>query len=272
VPAWPGITECERNPGTMTTRDQIVHTALGFNGTDNGKGYDGPNPFSADLSRPSEAWCGDYVTDIYKRAQIPLPSMQAGLRTGFAYCPAAVDYGRKQDATRNSWQSELGDIVLFDFNGDGVADHTELVTGYQGGVLYTIGGNSGPSNVDHFEGKGGVHRHRWNAPAGHGNDQVLVVIDTAKVVRFGGPAHLTKSGTAPLAEPRLLMLKSPMMTGADVRAVQNALNQHNHAGLAIDGCYGPETSAAVLNWQRREHLQADGIVGPQTRTSLGLPA
>jgi peptidoglycan hydrolase-like protein with peptidoglycan-binding domain len=57
-----------------------------------------------------------------------------------------------------------------------------------------------------------------------------------------------------------------------VRAVQNALNQHNHAGLATDGCYGPETSAAVLNWQRREHLQADGIVGPQTRTSLGLPA
>jgi hypothetical protein len=139
-------------------------------------------------------------------------------------------------------------------------------------VLYTIGGNSGPSNVDHFDGTGGVHRHRWNAPAGHGNDQVLVVIDTAKVVGFGGPAHLTKPGTAPLAGPRLLMLKSPMMTGADVRAVQNALNQHNHAGLATDGCYGPETSAAVLNWQRREHLQADGIVGPQTRTSLGLPA
>jgi len=31
-------------------------------------------PFSADLSRPAEAWCGDFVTDIYKRAQIPLPT------------------------------------------------------------------------------------------------------------------------------------------------------------------------------------------------------
>ena len=71
----------------MTTRDQIVSTALGFNGTCNGQGYNGPNPFSADLSRPAEAWCGDYVTDIYKRAQIPLPSMQPGNRTGFAYCP-----------------------------------------------------------------------------------------------------------------------------------------------------------------------------------------
>ena len=31
----------------MTTRDQIVRTALGFNGTCDGQGYDGPNPFSA---------------------------------------------------------------------------------------------------------------------------------------------------------------------------------------------------------------------------------
>ena len=42
---------------------------------------------------PAEAWCADFVTDIYKRAQIPLPSMQPGNRTGFAYCPDAVNGG-----------------------------------------------------------------------------------------------------------------------------------------------------------------------------------
>jgi hypothetical protein len=256
----------------MTTREQIVRTALGFNGTGNGHGYDRANPFSADLSRPEEAWCGDFVTDIYKRAQIPLPSMQPGNRTGFAYCPDAVEYGRKHDATRNSWQAELGDIALFDWNGDGIADHTEIITSYQGGVLFTIGGNSGPSNVDGFSGQGGVHRHRWNAPAGQGNDQVLVVVDTSKVVIFGGPAQLTKTGTAPPAQPRMLMLKSPMMTGDDVRAVQQALNQRNHAGLATDGAYGPATRDAVLNWQRHAHIEVDGIIGPEARSSLGLPA
>jgi peptidoglycan hydrolase-like protein with peptidoglycan-binding domain len=70
----------------------------------------------------------------------------------------------------------------------------------------------------------------------------------------------------------MLMLKSPMMTGADVRVVQQALNQRNHAGLAIDGAYGPATRDALLNWQRRAHLEVDGIVGPQTRSSLDLPA
>jgi hypothetical protein len=96
----------------MTTRDQIVRTALGFNRTCNGQGYDHKNPFSDDLGRPPEAWCGDFVTDIYKRAQIPLPSMQPGCRTGFAYCPDAADYGRKHDATRYSEPLELVQVNL----------------------------------------------------------------------------------------------------------------------------------------------------------------
>jgi putative peptidoglycan binding protein len=109
-----------------------------------------------------------------------------------------------------------------------------------------IGGNSGPSNVDGHHGEGGVHRHRWNAPA--------------------------KQGKPLPAGPRLLMLKSPMMKGADVEAVQQALNQHNHAGLAADGIYNPATRDAVVNWQRHEHIEVDGIVGPHTRSTLGLSA
>jgi Putative peptidoglycan binding domain len=256
----------------MTTRQQIVNTALSFNGHSDGDGYDHANPFSADLGLPAEAWCGDFVTDIYRRAEIPLPSMQSGFRTGFAYCPDAVNYGRAHDATCSSWQAEPGDIVLFDWNGDNISDHTEIATSYEGGALYTIGGNSGPSNVDGFEGQGGVHRHRWEAPAGQGNNDVLVVLNASKLVRLGGPALLIAPGQAPSAEPRLLMLKSPMMSGPDVQAVQRALNQRNNAGLATDGAYGPQTRDAVVNWQRREHLEVDGVVGPQTRASLGLPA
>src|SRR5260370_8782499 len=157
--------------------------------------------------------------------------MQPGSRTGFASCPDAVEYGGKHGATRGSWQAEPGDIVLFDWNGDGVADHTEIVTGYQGGVLFTIGGNSGPSNVDGFGGQGGVHRHRWNAPAGQGNGQVLVVVDTSRVVTFGGPAHLTRLGTEPPAQPRMLMLNSPELTAPDVPLVHQPLKHPNTPAL-----------------------------------------
>ena len=37
----------------MTTRDQIVRTALGFNGTGNGQGYNDQNPFSARSEPPA---------------------------------------------------------------------------------------------------------------------------------------------------------------------------------------------------------------------------
>jgi peptidoglycan hydrolase-like protein with peptidoglycan-binding domain len=66
--------------------------------------------------------------------------------------------------------------------------------------------------------------------------------------------------------------KSPMMTGTDVLAVQRALNQRENAGLDADSTYGPATRDAVIKWQQREHLGVDGIVGPQTRSSLGLPS
>jgi peptidoglycan hydrolase-like protein with peptidoglycan-binding domain len=73
------------------------------------------------------------------------------------------------------------------------------------------------------------------------------------------------------AGPRLLMLKSPMMKGADVRAVQQALNSREQGGLTVDGTYSPLTRDAVVSWQQRKHLEVDGIVGPRTRSSLGLP-
>jgi peptidoglycan hydrolase-like protein with peptidoglycan-binding domain len=68
------------------------------------------------------------------------------------------------------------------------------------------------------------------------------------------------------------MLKSPMMTGADVLAGQHALNQRENAGLDTDSTYGPATRDAVIKWQGRTHIEVDGIVGPQTRSSLGLPS
>ena len=53
-----------------TTRAGVVRAAMAYNGTLNGAGYDTANPFSADLGRPPEAFCGDGVTDWFKVAGI----------------------------------------------------------------------------------------------------------------------------------------------------------------------------------------------------------
>jgi len=54
---------------------------------------------------------------------------------------------------------------------------------------------------------------------------------------------------------------------AEVRSLQYLLRARG-AGIAVDGVFGSGTKAAVVAFQRSRHLRVDGVVGPQTWTSL----
>ena len=51
--------------------------------------------------------------------------------------------------------------------------------------------------------------------------------------------------------------------GEDVSVLQTALNQYGY-GLAVDGSFGPATQAAVRDYQSKNGLTVDGVVGTQT--------
>ena len=61
-------------------------------------------------------------------------------------------------------------------------------------------------------------------------------------------------------------------SGPDVTALQQALQAAGFSPGAIDGSFGLGTEAAVLAFQRSKGLAADGVVGPNTATALGLAA
>ncbi|HEY5517725.1 MAG TPA: peptidoglycan-binding protein [Coriobacteriia bacterium] len=63
---------------------------------------------------------------------------------------------------------------------------------------------------------------------------------------------------------RLLYLRQPFLHGADVRALQGALNAMGFACGAADGIFGAFTEGAVRDFQSNTGLGADGIVGPGT--------
>jgi peptidoglycan hydrolase-like protein with peptidoglycan-binding domain len=55
--------------------------------------------------------------------------------------------------------------------------------------------------------------------------------------------------------------------GASVTELQKLLNRKGYS-IRADGTFGRKTQAAVANFQRRNHLKVDGIVGPKTWRSM----
>ncbi len=58
--------------------------------------------------------------------------------------------------------------------------------------------------------------------------------------------------------------------GAQVSLVQQKLKQYGYYDGAVDGVFGKETYNAVVWFQEKNGLKADGAVGPSTAAALGI--
>lgn len=71
------------------------------------------------------AWCGIFVSYIYHKAGCPLGNI--GYLKGYAGCQTAVAHFRKTGEVVKWEDARPGDIVFFDWNGDGKFDHTGIL-------------------------------------------------------------------------------------------------------------------------------------------------
>lgn len=62
----------------------------------------------------------------------------------------------------------------------------------------------------------------------------------------------------------------PMMRGDDIANLQQALNSLGFDAGKVDGLFGPETLAAVLDFQHNRGMVEDGIVGAAVAHELAL--
>ena len=83
----------------------------------------------------------------------------------------------------------------------------------------------------------------------------------------GSVMAVTPDPSLPTAEP---VLRSGM-TGEAVKNLQSRLYTLGYYTAEIDGQYGAATKEAVLSFQRLNGLDADGIVGAETREALFSP-
>jgi hypothetical protein len=83
--------------------------------------------------------------------------------------------------------------------------------------------------------------------------------------RVGGatPPPTPPPSGAPPWPGRLLRNQAPMMNGADVRQYQQRMRDRGWQ-IAVDGWFGPQSAEITRQFQIRQRLQADSIVGPIT--------
>lgn len=69
---------------------------------------------------------------------------------------------------------------------------------------------------------------------------------------------------------RILFMRRPMIRGEDIAELQSRLNSLGFDSGKVDGIFGPDTVAAVLDFQHNRHLAEDGRVGPEVVTEIHL--
>lgn len=91
------------------------------------------------------AWCGMFVSWVYSMAGFPLGNI--GFLKGFAGCQTAYNHFKKKGEIVSYEDSQPGDIVLFDWNGDGRYDHVGiLIKKIDRNFFNTIEGNTSATN------------------------------------------------------------------------------------------------------------------------------
>jgi N-acetylmuramoyl-L-alanine amidase len=102
-------------------------------------------------------------------------------------------------------------------------------------------------------------------PTGELNQATLASLGMEPAAVLGAPAVATTVPVAPAVTPY-----EPVLSVHAVQMVQERLRQLGYYRGGIDGVWGPGTQDALLLFQQRSGLQADGHVNTATATALGL--
>ncbi|MBQ7602987.1 MAG: spore cortex-lytic enzyme [Clostridia bacterium] len=60
------------------------------------------------------------------------------------------------------------------------------------------------------------------------------------------------------------------LTSSQIKTVQTKLKRWGYYTGVVDGIYGPKTKSAVISFQKKNGLVADGIIGAKTAAALGI--
>lgn len=204
----------------------------------------------------NEPWCDTFVdTGFIECFGLVLASKLTyqPVGKGSAACRYSAGF---YSAHESFYQTpQVGDQAFF--YADGGINHTGIVVSVSGGIVHTVEGNSSDRVA-----------HRSYA------------VGSSVIAGFGRPDWSVVVSQTETSEPQTPAIETPKLTGLPtlkrgdkgevVRAAQILLNGRKcSVGIwGADGDFGRGTEAAVLAYQRRNDLDADGVIGNKTWAKL----
>lgn len=197
-----------------------------------------------------QPWCACFVTWVFVIAFGKAMAQKLLKHYPYVYCPTMADL-----FTLNA-NPKVGDIVIFKHNG--VFTHTGIVIKVSGDQFWTVEGNtSGGSTI--IANGGGVCKKTYfnsNLPG-----TKFITPDYSKVQEIKNEGNDTPS----ISTSSILKMGS---NGSAVKTLQKNLNTLIKAKLTVDGEFGTATYNAVIRFQTKYKLTADGIVGENTQKKI----
>lgn len=246
-------------------------------------------------------YCAMFVAWVLAQVNQKCPGMPT------ASCTTALKGAKNAGIVRkNKKDAKAGDLVIFDWDGDGSPDHIGFVEKNKGSYIQTIEGNTS-SGSSGSQSNGGVVARRtrnWST--------VLAII----AVPYSGSSSSSSSGSSStsssgkvtvdgyIGEKSNTALQKQLGTTADgiissqassnkkylpnctsgwefltkaagskcIVKLQKNLNKYGDYGLVVDGICGPKTITALQKWMRTrcgyvKHV-IDGVLGPDTAANI----
>lgn len=197
-------------------------------------------------------WCCAYIWCSFQDTKLA-SLFCGGAKT--AYCPYVVQYAKAHKQWVTSGYRE-GDLILFDWDGDGTADHIGYCTGMSGNIVLTIEGNAADD-------VGTYRRYQSN------------IMGAYRPAYDEAPKTEVKTEAKPVAKVETKIESTPEIlrrgsTGQRVKNAQALLFAHGYFTDAedIDGEFGNRTYLATIKFQSDHGLEADGEIGPITLAAL----
>lgn len=219
----------------------------------------------------------EHVGEEYKNVRVPKDNANwkgpwdcAEFISWLVFQEAGILYGCVEDAVPPAQADAYTGAWKADMLRLGTQVSVEQAAATVGGILLRYPPN--PDAMGHIvlcDGRGGTVEAKG---ARYG-----VVRDTVQGRHWDAgiliPAHIsyTQGPIHPLVQPAVIYRpEAPNMDAKVVVAIQEALLRQGIDPGGVDGEYGAGTQAAVVEFQRRNGLTADGEVGPETAGALGI--